>query len=309
MGEGGRSLRYGTEMPVRGRSAGGGSSDPNRPSKPDGPDETLRVEYVPADAPPVSAGSRSNLASVHYGMTPTPAWKDAGLAIAVPLRQLMPQPVVETWTVNDDPVVETDGPVRTSSTEHVIFGTIEPPECDDESGFECAVHDAYIAMIDHLSTRGFFPIRIWSSVPRIHAPEGGLERYRAFCRARAEAIETRCGQGFGRDLCASTVIGSRSGGPTLHFLAARSPGEHIENPRQMSAYDYPERYGPRSPSFARATVAPNELGACLFISGTASIVGCESLHEDDLLAQFEETSRNLASVGESAFPTTSERGT
>ena len=87
---------------------------------------------------------------------------------------------------------------------------------------------------------------------------------------------------------------------TIYFLAARGSAPiAIENPRQVSAYNYPASYGPRSPTFSRASVA--RLGGCdvLFLSGTASIVGHETLHAGDVVAQTRETMANIAAmVGE-----------
>jgi chorismate lyase/3-hydroxybenzoate synthase len=61
----------------------------------------------------------------------------------------------------------------------------------------------------------------------------------------------------------------------------------------VSAYSYPPSYGPRSPSFARATRCPASAGGWLLLSGTASIVGHKSLHHGDVERQVEETLDNL----------------
>ena len=61
----------------------------------------------------------------------------------------------------------------------------------------------------------------------------------------------------------------------------------------MSAFRYPDRYGPRSPSFSRATLKRWAGGFQLFVAGTASIVGHESRHQVELLTQLDETLRNL----------------
>ena len=82
----------------------------------------------------------------------------------------------------------------------------------------------------------------------------------------------------------------------VHVLASREPGRHIENPRQMAAHRYPERYGPKSPSFARGTVAGAAWGGTVFVSGTASIVGHESVFPGDPARQTEETMRNVEAV-------------
>ena len=59
------------------------------------------------------------------------------------------------------------------------------------------------------------------------------------------------------------------------FLLARRTRDtvNVENPLQMPAYEYPDTYGPRSPSFARATTVTTAGVASLYVSGTASIRG------------------------------------
>jgi chorismate lyase/3-hydroxybenzoate synthase len=68
----------------------------------------------------------------------------------------------------------------------------------------------------------------------------------------------------------------------------------------MSAYCYPPQYGPKSPSFARATLVRGANRDCLYISGTASITGHESRHPDDPAAQLEETLVNIKALIDSA---------
>jgi enamine deaminase RidA (YjgF/YER057c/UK114 family) len=67
----------------------------------------------------------------------------------------------------------------------------------------------------------------------------------------------------------------------------------IENPRQVSAYYYPSKYGPKSPTFSRAALLTEPAGKTLLVSGTASIVGHESVHTDDVAAQTRETIVNI----------------
>ena len=86
---------------------------------------------------------------------------------------------------------------------------------------------------------------------------------------------------FPQTLPAGTAVGTMSGPLKIHFLAARQPGTHVENPRQVSAYEYPRVYGPCSPSFARATLRPSISGSHLLIAGTASVVGHVSEHIGD----------------------------
>src|SRR5581483_571714 len=157
-----------------------------------------------------------------------------------------------------------------------------------------AAYRELLAAVDELG----FPhlLRLWNVVPSINRLDGELERYRRFCRGRAEAFERHHGPLFQSRLCASSAVGSASGALTVWFLASRERGLPRENPRQVSAYAYPPCYGPRSPSFARATRCPPEVGPWLLLSGTASIVGHSSVHPGDVLRQLDETLRNLAEL-------------
>ncbi len=93
---------------------------------------------------------------------------------------------------------------------------------------------------------------------------------------------------------AACALGSPAGSPiSIYFLAARQPPTMIENPRQTSAYHYPPQYGVHSPIFSRACVLSESVGTNLFVSGTASIVGHETIHHGDVAAQTRETVANI----------------
>ncbi len=93
---------------------------------------------------------------------------------------------------------------------------------------------------------------------------------------------------------AASALGFESGPLTICFFAAREAMPlAIENPRQVSAYKYPEDYGPRSPTFSRASAIELHGQTVLFISGTASIVGHQTMHAGDVVAQTQETIVNI----------------
>jgi enamine deaminase RidA (YjgF/YER057c/UK114 family) len=69
----------------------------------------------------------------------------------------------------------------------------------------------------------------------------------------------------------------------------------VENPRQVPAYKYSRRYGPRPPCFARATVLAGK-SPRLLVGGTASVRGEASVHVGDLAAQFQETLENMTAL-------------
>lgn len=220
---------------------------------------------------------------------------------------------VEVWTAAGPVARGRRGAVEIASDGRVLFGRVSREDADSPA-LEGVAYDAFRQVLSAAAAEGYPElVRVWACVPRINEEEASgegargdgresprMERYKAFCRARAAAFEEAWGGGFASRLPASTAVGSEGGALVVHFLAAREPGVHVENPRQVAAYLYPPCYGPRSPSFARATVAPDALGGALFVSGTASIVGHESLHPGSLPEQTRETVQNLERVREAA---------
>lgn len=136
--------------------------------------------------------------------------------------------------------------------------------------------------------------RMWNMIGHINrSNRDGLEVYRDFCLGRAPAFD-EMELGTTR-MPAATGIGSQGTGVSFYFLATSS-GEvlNLENPRQMPAYEYPRRYGTKSPSFARATTISGS--GTLYVSGTASILGHSTVHIGDLSGQLETTRDNIRAL-------------
>lgn len=208
-------------------------------------------------------------------------------------------PAVECW--RSERSVETGqvGDIAFASDGRFLFGHLHLAEAPG-SCLEVPAYHAYTSILNSLNAfGGLHLLRAWNYVDAINEDQAGLERYRSFCVGRSRAFAD---QDFpDQTLPAATGVGATASGLMISFLAAADPGQQIENPRQVSAFNYPERYGPRSPSFSRALIynlVPEQ--TLLFISGTASIVGHETVHIDDLEAQFEETCRNLDAVSQEA---------
>lgn len=139
-------------------------------------------------------------------------------------------------------------------------------------GLEATSHSQYLEMLHAVS--GLNLARIWNYVPGINEPgPSGVENYRAFCRGRSLAFESEFGAGFKASVPAASAVGSRSAALTMVFAACRAVPRHVENPLQVPAYDYPAEYGPRAPSFARASIVPHPRQPTVFVSGTAAIRG------------------------------------
>ncbi|MCX5691417.1 MAG: hypothetical protein NTV94_16775, partial [Planctomycetota bacterium] len=143
------------------------------------------------------------------------------------------------------------------------------------------------------------PVRAWNFIPGICTPmEQQLDRYRVFNIARHRVFSNWFGQGavaHGRIPTASCV-GHHGTTLAIHLLGARKRGITVENPRQISAFAYSRKFGPKPPCFARARLIDLHGRRLLIIGGTASVRGEDSVYTDSLEGQILETSLNLASV-------------
>lgn len=178
-----------------------------------------------------------------------------------------------------------------SETEECLVAAIWVDETNFED-FSTAVKEGYQRILGFISARGYPNIiRAWNYMADINSGEGDEERYKQFCLGRYEAFEE-----YNYDesqLPSACALGHTGGDTVIYLLAAKHPGVHFENPQQQSAYHYPREYGPKSPSFARASLVNWENQRQLFISGTASISGNKSLHTDDFDAQLTVTCQNI----------------
>lgn len=187
-----------------------------------------------------------------------------------------------------------------------VFGVITLPEtqaaADSSTGpLQHSTDTAYRHLFALLDQLGFQQVyRLWNYMAHINDDSHGQERYRQFNIGRQDAF-LACQRSLSGSLPAACALGTATGPLTIAFLAGHAPAQAVENPRQVSAYQYPDIYGPRSPSFARATLLPADRDKpqqVLFISGTASIVGHHTLHAGDVVAQTRETLANLQALVE-----------
>ncbi len=161
---------------------------------------------------------------------------------------------------------------------------------------EAAAARLYAAILN--LTDDYVLHRFWNFVPQINAAVGELDRYMCFCVGRANAFAGHSKPFQGAQLPPASAVGTTGHHLCVAFLAGRETLVPVENPLQVPAYQYPQRYGPRAPSFARAGII--ETAGEMFISGTASIRASESLHAGDFVCQAQTAIENLAAVSEAA---------
>lgn len=150
------------------------------------------------------------------------------------------------------------------------------------------------------ATRGRHLYRVWNYVPQINAETAGFEHYRAFSAGRAQAFEAMLGRDFPAQLPAASAVGCLGSRIDAIFVAGDAAPTHFENPEQVPAYQYPREHGPRSPSFARATVADDGARRWTFISGTSAIKGHKTIAPGSFAAQLDCTLDNLRVISRTA---------
>jgi len=222
--------------------------------------------------------------------------------LQVPMERLdSGDPVCEVWHGSGQLVQGQRGAIHYRHDDRVLFGTIALPEpahqgSSGKTPLQLATETAYrqvFALLDDLQ----FPYlyRFWNYMADINSHSFGLERYRQFNLGRHDAFLAHGREVIGQ-VPAACAIGSAQGPLCVGFLAGRMTPLSIENPRQISAFQYPEIYGPRSPTFARASLVRHGDVEVLFVSGTASIVGHANMHPSDVVAQARETMANIKAV-------------
>ena len=259
----------------------------------------LALRYIePQEIDTYLAQSGENTVCViGYGMRERAVKADCPV-IWVNMPVLDSAAVYEVWTSDKSLRRHQDGVVTGASNEDFFFGcmSIQPHSTENFSG---AIQRAYSDIFAFLQYNAYpHLLRVWNYFPEINAIEDNMERYRSFSIGRQEAF-VRYGR-IVEESPAACALGSHGGALVIYFLAARSPGKQIENPRQISAYHYPEQYGPRSPAFSRATLAFADATPTLFISGTASILGHATVHPGSVNLQTHETLNNIRAVIEQA---------
>jgi len=222
--------------------------------------------------------------------------------MCVPMQRLdAGDSICETWHGSGQLTQGQSGDIHYRHDEGVLFGVITLSETLFEAGadktpLQQATESAYRQVFALLDTLHYpYLFRFWNYIADINTHSFGMERYRQFNLGRQDAFLAH-----GRDVVgnvpAACALGLAQGPLTIAFLAGRVAPLNIENPRQISAYQYPQQYGPRSPTFSRASLVRLGQDEVLFISGTASVVGHATLHPADVAAQTRETMTNIEAV-------------
>ena len=255
---------------------------------------SLRASYQRESARTWLEKEQDVLAVFEFGHSPLSSSEARHVPVALP--QLGQPEMVEVW--------QCVGPVKTGSWDQLRFAQGEQLtmghialDLREQADMRSASHKAYDVLQSYLQQSPHqWPMKIWNYIPGINVGSGDQELYRQFCLGRAEAVSIDPGER--PPLPAATAIGSFADEPALqvYFLAASLPGLDVENPRQVSAWRYPRKYGPKSPLFSRGTILRLNGSQQFLISGTASVVGHQTHHENQVADQVSESMRNVRSL-------------
>jgi len=266
----------------------------------------LQLDYVAADGLDCQAASWWRTVLGVVGFERPPLVNGARVPVTASMTRPLgsADPLCEVWRLADGREAEPftrslrQGRVLYSHCDELLFGSVTVEEKgvagESSSALRHATMAAYqdiFAVLEETQHRHL--IRVWNYLPDINREADGEERYRHFNAARQCAFQN-AGRSTVGTVPAACALGSPAGSPiSIYFLASRRPPTMIENPRQTSAYFYPSKFGTYSPTFSRACLLNGTAGTNLFVSGTASIVGHETLHCGDVTAQTRETLTNI----------------
>ncbi|PTB97391.1 hypothetical protein C9994_03120 [Marivirga lumbricoides] len=207
--------------------------------------------------------------------------------------------LVDSWLSETEDVESAKhGVVDLKISPNGLFGEVEVNLSQD---LEHHTFSAYEAIFNALHS---FPdyqlLRIWNYVPQILAASENPDfknNYEAFNSGRFKAFKKYFGPQFNTSMMPSaSAVGSHSNCLRIEFLAVKSEITFLENKEQTAARNYSEKYGQRPPLFSRGAIYKNLQQTLLISSGTASVVGEDSIYSD-LYDQLNQSILNLRILG------------
>lgn len=202
-------------------------------------------------------------------------------------------------------------PIDRGDMNHVVWACdgndlIASCEMEGSKPLRETVVSAYESILSAVEAfEGFSICRIWNYMHDINGYDpdfdgkNRMERYWDFNRSRLYVFSqfAACER-----YPAASAIGV-TGQNYLYLHATKDVVNYFENPRQISAFEYPDQYGPASPSFSRATLVTGPSEKLIHISGTASIVGHETLFVGNIDGQLDTIFDNITLLLESISAT------
>jgi len=152
-------------------------------------------------------------------------------------------------------------------------------------------------------------VRQWNFIGDILGMKEGFQNYQVFNEVRSEYYKKyRTIAGFP----SATGVGMKYGGVFLDFCALKADEtvklRAVNNPSQVNAYEYGQQVLKgltagvtaikHPPQFERGLLMINKTSSTLFVSGTASIIGQETIGKGDVNEQTIVTIENIRKVAD-----------
>ena len=167
----------------------------------------------------------------------------------------------------------------------------------DDVEFERRTMEAYAELLDGIPVESL--LRAWNFIPGINDPAGDrdgrpCDRYMRFNAGRYHGFRRRYDASL--DYPVASGVGHLGDDLVVHLLHGSLDRRLIDNARQVKPHAYSDRFGDPPPVFARASCVDDVDRQWLLVSGTASVVGEDSVHSGSFEEQISETLRNLEMV-------------
>lgn len=256
---------------------------------------TASLKIVISEDSALVQSKESLLTFLHFGETTLETREY--LAIQTSLGTLSPDKLSQYWLTEHNVQQEQYKNVRLSKSKNMVFGHVlfSPIQ---ENNFKVLCEQAYIEMFECLKQTGCIHLlRTWNFFPnitKVSSENQKANNYDLFCQSRLRAMQS-C-KIDNKIYPAATVIGNHKDCLQIYFLASDTPGVAVENPRQISAYNYPVNIEQAQPLFSRGLLKTWGKQTHFYVSGTASIVGYKTLHINNVNAQLNEAINNIETL-------------
>ncbi len=224
-----------------------------------------------------------------------PAVSDHPAVIQLQLQPLNCHQAIESWWYEGEVNFQKTATARIAACKDYSVVIVQK-EFTGPENFRTQTRQAYRELLDAVkATQHSRLVKVWNYFGDINNGADDSEKYRQFSIGREQAFQD---QGINHE-CAptATAIGTQGdSGLALIALVSNGGFSPVENPRQVSAYNYPREYGPSSPKFSRGGFVAFNNHKLFLISGTAAIVGHQTNFPNDSSLQLDETIKNLGSL-------------
>lgn len=213
---------------------------------------------------------------------------DIATLVNIPTPSLFSAQIFEQW---QGFIITQSGDWQLFQNQQYLIAVV-PAQGLTDLTIEQATETAYSQLFTQMENCGYpYLLRTWNYFPHITNEQQGHNNYQLFCSGRARAYQSHALPE--QSYPAATVVGTQQAGLFVYFIAAKKAGIGVENPQQISAFHYPSAYSESPPLFSRALLHRNAQQEIFFISGTASITGHSTRHEDNAERQLHVCLENI----------------